>query len=121
MSLDELAGIGPSSSSRQPTAVGHTNPPAGTWRILPATTNNSPINYNGYTGDTDPPYETGVMSAIHDWSRSGCTDNTLQTLFGYWDWAGLKFWLGGGNYLNITLPISFMPLDREIFFPLQRT
>ena len=103
MSLNEQAGIGPSSPAAQPTAVGHTNPPTGIWRILPATTNNSPINYNGYTGDTDPPNEP-VTSAIHDWNRAGCTDNTLQTIYGYNDWWSVQFWTGAPNYVNITLP-----------------
>ena len=46
------------------------------------------------------------MSAIHDWNRSGCTDNTLQTLFGYSDWLGTKFWIGGPNYLDIRPPAN---------------
>jgi hypothetical protein len=63
--LNEPAAIGPISPPAQPTAVDHTNTPAGLWSVLPATTNNSSINYNGYTGNTDSTY-TGVMSAMHD-------------------------------------------------------
>jgi hypothetical protein len=102
--LTEPGSIGASSPPTQPTAIGHTNPPAGTSRTRAYNTGSTNLNYNWYTGDTDPPYESGLSSVLHNWGRAGCVDNTPTTLFGYWDWAGLKFWNGNPNFANVTLP-----------------
>ena len=106
-SLNEPGAIGASVPTTQPTAIGHTNPPAGTSRIHAYNTGSTNLNYNWYippSGDNDPPYESNLASAMHNWGRAGCWDTTPTTLYGYWDWAALRLWTWSNDkYVNIAL------------------
>jgi Metallo-peptidase family M12B Reprolysin-like len=115
-SLNEPGAIGASVPSWQPTAIGHTNPPAGINRTHAYFAGSTNLNYNWYTGDLDPPYESGLSSAMQNWGRTGCWDNSLTSpLYGYWDWAGLRFWTWSNNkYVNVALPsVDYLSTDTQ--------
>lgn len=104
--LVESTGIGISSPSGLPVAVGHS-----TWshsgsipHTYQSTANNSPISYNWYKGDND--FSDTVSSSITNFHFSPCNDNDVTNtavggkLFGYDDvhYNSLTFWANSATY-----------------------
>jgi hypothetical protein len=53
---------------------------------------------------------------MQNWGRTGCWDNSLTSpLYGYWDWAGLRFWTWSNNkYVNVALPsVDYLSTDTQ--------
>lgn len=102
--LVEANGIGPSSPVNLPTAVGHsTYAHSGSIsHTYPAIANNSPINYNWYTGDRD--FSDTVSSSITNFHFFPCNDDTKQSLYGFDDihYNSLVFWSTTGTAQNGT-------------------
>lgn len=106
--LVENNGIGPSSPVNKETAVGHTvGAPThpGSHYLSPSSgpyANNSPINYNWYTGSTGTGQTVG--SSITNFHFIPCNDNTLSWLYGYDDvhYNSFVFWANSGPFQNAT-------------------
>ena len=108
--LVENNGIGPSSPVNLETAVGHTV--SGSHSPLPhylssnpgPYANNSPINYNWYTGSTGTGQTVG--SSITNFHFIPCNDNTQSWLYGYDDvhYNSFLFWANSGPFQNATVP-----------------
>jgi hypothetical protein len=100
--LIENNGIGPSSPIGLATSVGHIIPPSShvAPHDLDAIANNSPINYNWYTGNTV--LGQTVSSSITNFHFNPCNDNTLSPLYGYNDvhYSSLLFWANTGPFQN---------------------
>jgi Metallo-peptidase family M12B Reprolysin-like len=104
--LNENSGIGPSDPVGLPTAVGHATTSSHSSSIphkLPASADNSNINYNWYTGNTNP-NQNDVQSSIINFHFTGCGLNNLRTLYGFDDvhYNILNFWGTETGFLNAT-------------------
>jgi hypothetical protein len=109
--LVENSGIGPSSPVNLDTSVGHTTAShPGLPHDLDAVANNSPINYNWFTGSTV--LGQTVSSSITNFHFSACNDDDVNNtavggkLFGYDDvhYNSLVFWANSGPFQNATAP-----------------
>ena len=102
--LVENNGIGPSSPVNLPTSVGHIVPPTShSPHDRDAVANNSPINYNWYTGNNV--LGQTVSSSITNFHFSPCNDNTVESLYGYDDvhYNSFIFWASSGPFQNASL------------------
>lgn len=59
------------------------------------------LNYDWWS-DSDTT-DSSLRSSINNLGQFGCNSNTLTTsLFGYKDWAWIKYWGTGGGFSNVT-------------------
>ena len=109
--LYESSGIGLAQPSTLKTAVGHSTPPSSHSpysHYLKPTANNSPINYNWYTGNTQS--NQIISSSITNLHTTSCNDNDIKNtavggkLFGYDDvhYNSLVFWSTTSTFQNGT-------------------
>jgi len=111
--LVESAGIGLAQPSSLKTVVGHSTPLShGTQpHYLKPTANNSPINYDWYTGDTNTnEIIRSSINNVHTSLTTSCNDNDVKNtpyggkLFGYNDvhYNSLIFWSTAISFQNGT-------------------
>jgi hypothetical protein len=104
-SLVEANGIGPSSPVGLATAIGHStfNHPVPPTHKKDAIADNTRVNYNWYTGDSDT--NDIVSSSITNFHFTPCNDDIKETLFGFDDvhYNSLRFWSTSGNFQNGTI------------------